>query len=73
MTTQPFIAGLSPARLDLLSRLIRKEGRLPAETPARVITSPITRALRVGGLAGPYAQERLWFIRELDQGSRAAV
>jgi hypothetical protein len=67
MTThEPLIAGLSPARLDLLSRLIRKKGHLPAQAPARVTASPITRAQPIGSLPLSYAQERLWFIDQLE-------
>jgi amino acid adenylation domain-containing protein len=72
MTThEPLIAGLSRARLDLLSRLVREKGHLPAQPQARVITSPITRALRASRSLLSFAQERLWFVDQLEPDTAA--
>ena len=70
MTThEPLIAGLSPARLDLLSRLVRAKGRAPQA--ARTDGAPIGRVAHASELPLSFAQERMWFIDQLEPESAA--
>src|SRR6185436_18789158 len=62
------LAGLSPQRRRLLDLLMQQE---PAEPVSR--SAAIPRRTTDNGLPLSFAQQRLWFLEQLDPGNTAYV